>query len=212
MGEAGRQAAAAEAEVGPTGPSDAALVAGLKAGDELAAETLVRCHGGWMLKVARHYCGDAAAAEDCVQEAFLNVLRKIDGFEARASLRTWLHRIVVNQALMRRRVQVRRKEDTIDALLPAFDAEGHRIAEPSAGLTPADEELARQDLRLLVRRKIGELPESYRVVLELRDIEDLDTREVAQTLGLTETNVKVRLHRARSALRTLLEPVLQGEL
>lgn len=192
--------------------SEASLVAALKAGDKGAAETLVRTHVSWMLAVARRVAGDAALAEDCVQEAFINVFRKIDTFEERSSLKTWLHRIVVNQVLMKLRAGRNKNETPIDELLPTFDANACRIEGQWQYLATPEEVFEREDRRALIHSKIDELPESYRIIIQLRDIEELTTREVAEGLNLSEANVKVRLHRARSALKKLLEPVLKGEL
>ena len=193
-------------------PTEASLLAELKAGDNDAAEKLVRSHAPWMLAVARRIIADPQLAEDCVQEAFINAFRSMADFAGRSSLKTWLHRIVVNQALMKLRARRNRKETPIDALLPNFDANGCRIEEPWQFLTTPEDILEREDQRLLVLSKIDELPESYRLILLLRDIEELTTREAAEGLGLSEANVKVRLHRARSALKKLLEPLLKGDL
>ena len=206
-----RAKADAQAPASPA-ESEAALVAALKAGDQRAAEILVRTHASWMLSVAKRILGDPALAEDCVQEAFLNAFQKIGGFEARSSLKTWLHRIVVNQALMKLRTKRKLSEAPIDEFLPAFDENACRIEGPWQRLATPDEIFEREDRRALIHAKIEELPESYRLVLQLRDVEELTTREVAEGLGLSEANVKVRLHRARSALKKLLEPVLKGEM
>ena len=192
--------------------SEASLVAALKAGDEGAAENLVRTHAPWMIAVAGRMLADPALAEDCVQEAFINVFRKIGDFEERSSLKTWLHRVVVNQALMKLRSRRNRSECLIDDLLPAFDENACRIEASWQYLATPDEIFEHKDRRALIHSKINGLPESYRVILQMRDIEELTTREVAEGLGLSEANVKVRLHRARSALKKLLEPVLKGEL
>ncbi len=194
------------------GWSDQRLVAGLRASDGLAAEVMVRTHGGWMHSVARRILRDDALAKDCVQEAFVNAFRKIGDFEERSSLKSWLHRIVVNQALMKLRARRNRKETPIDELLPAFDANACRIEGPWQFLATPEQIVEREDRCALVRTNINELPETYRVILQLRDIEELTTREVAEALGLSEANVKVRLHRARSVLKKLLEPLLKGEL
>lgn len=192
--------------------SEDSLVAALKAGDEQAAEVLVRSEAGRMIAVAKRMLGDHALAEDCVQDAFIKLFRNIDGFEQRSSLRSWVHRIVVNEALMKLRSKRTRGEASIDELMPEFDENACRIEGPWQYLATPEEIFARQDRRALVLTKIQELPESYRVVLLLRDIEELSTREVADGLGLSEANVKVRLHRARSALKKLLEPLLKGEV
>jgi RNA polymerase sigma-70 factor (ECF subfamily) len=193
-------------------PTDeCALVARLRAGDEEAFEALVRQHGGRMLAVARRLLGSEPEARDAVQEAFLSVLRSIRGFAGHARLGTWLHRITVNAALMRLRSRRRRPEEPIDDLLPRFDATGHRVADPEARVAePTDELVQRAETRALVRRAIARLPESYRTVLLLRDIEELDTEEAAAALGIGANAVKTRLHRARQALRTLIERELGG--
>ncbi|NND50380.1 MAG: sigma-70 family RNA polymerase sigma factor [Rhizobiales bacterium] len=196
----------------PAGTSEPSLVAALKAGDESAAETLVRSHAPWMLAVARRITGSSATAEDCVQDALINALRNIGDFEERSSLKSWLHRIVINQALMKLRARRTRNESPIDDLLPTFDETSCRVEGAWQFLATPDQVFESAERRELVHEKIGELPETYRLVLQLRDIEEMTTREVADALGLTETNVKVRLHRARSALKKLLEPLLRGEL
>ncbi len=190
---------------------DDALVEGLRDGSARHAEHFVRTHIGPMRAVARRILGGDALADDCVQEAFLKAFRKIDGFEGRSSLKTWLHRITVNEALMKLRAIKRQNEQPIDPLMPEFDTNACRIEAPWHQLATAEDILERESRRALVTSKIGELPESYRIVLVLRDIEELDTAEVAEMLGITQGNVKVRLHRARSALKTLLEPALRGE-
>ena len=189
---------------------EAALVAGLRAGDDRAFETLVRRHGGRMLAVARRLLRDENDAADAVQDALLSVSRAIDGFQGGSRLSTWLHRVVVNAALMRLRAQRRRREESIEDLLPRFVADGHqaRPAEPWAA--PAEDRLETEETRALVSASIGRLPETYRVVLMLRDIEELDTQETAAVLGVTANAVKIRLHRARQALRTLLDPHFRG--
>jgi RNA polymerase sigma-70 factor (ECF subfamily) len=191
---------------------EAALLAGLRAGDEKSFESMVRTWCGRMLAVARRLLGSEEDARDCVQEAFLNAFQKLSAFEGRSSLGTWLHRIVVNQALSKLRARGRRPEESLDGLLPTFDASGHRLG-PRARPTVSVQELAaRNEVREVVQRSIARLPDPYRVVLLLCDIEGYNTEEAAGLLGITEGALKVRLHRARSALRALLEPVLRGEV
>ena len=192
--------------------TDEELIEGLRAGDDQAAETVVRTHAPRMLSVARRLLRNPALAEDCVQEAFANMFRKIGDFEGRSSLGTWLHGIVANQALMKLRQQTRRREDPIEDLLPEFDTSACRIEAPWQHLSTPEEILDREKRKDLVIDMINKLPADYRVVLQLRDIEEMTTAEVAHALNLTDGNVKVRLHRARSALKSLLEPVLRGEL
>jgi RNA polymerase sigma-70 factor (ECF subfamily) len=188
-------------------PSDdeSALVAGLRAGDPQAFERLVRRYGGRMLATARRIVGNEDAARDVVQEACLAAFRAMDGFAGAARLSTWLHRIVVNAALMKLRSRRRRPEESIEELLPRFDETGHFADAPSAWDTSTDRTYERAETRAMVRAAIEELPPSYRTVLVLRDIEELDTEEAATMLGVSQNAVKVRLHRARQALRALLE-------
>jgi len=181
------------------------LVPRLRARDEAAFEELVRRFGGRLLSVARRFLPSEDDARDAMQEAFLSAFQSIDQFNGSAMLSTWLHRIVVNASLMQLRRRRRKPEQSIEELLPRFDADGN-WAEPGcvSGVT-TEEILDGRDTRALVRRSIAKLPDSYRVVLILRDIEELDTAETAEQLGLSQNIVKVRLHRARQALRTIIE-------
>jgi RNA polymerase sigma-70 factor, ECF subfamily len=186
------------------GDPEAELVARLRRGDDQAFEQLVRTYGGRMLAVARRFLPSEHDARDVLQEAFIAAFRSIDGFAGGAKLSTWLHRIVVNAALMKLRTRRRRREDSIDELLPRFAEDGHHAEGVAAWDTPADELVERGEIRGLVREAIAHLPEAYRTVLLLRDIEERATDETAALLGITQQAVKTRLHRARQALRTLL--------
>ena len=192
--------------------SEAVLVARLREGDAAAHEALMRAHITYLLRVARNILRDDALAEDCVQEAFLSAFAKIDTFEGRSSIRSWLRRITMNAALMKLRSAKRRDERPIEDFLPEFDRNGCRIEPPWTRLATPEEIAESNDRRALVKEKVAELPEAYRTVLVLRDFEELSTREVAETLGLSEAAVRVRLHRARAALKALLEPLLRGEI
>lgn len=192
---------------------EAGLVARLKAGDARAFEQLVRREGGRMLAAARRLVRDEAAAHDCVQEAFVSAFRHIGDFEPRASIGAWLHRIAVNAALMRLRKQRRLAETPIDDLLPSFDADGWRRDDLVE--VPDDDpesELMRRRTAEFVRAKIDLLPDAYRTALLLRDLEGWSTREAADALGIAEGAMKVRLHRARAALKRLIEPLWTGDL
>jgi RNA polymerase sigma-70 factor, ECF subfamily len=181
------------------------LVARLKAHDEEAFETMVRQYGGRMLATARRLLGNEQDANDAVQQAFISVFRSIAGFNGEAKLSTWLHRIVVNAALAQMRYRRRRPELSIDDLLPRFDEEG-RWAGDSAPQSAARENLTDgRETQEMVRRCIDRLPEVYRSVLILRDIEELNTVEAAEMLAVTPNAAKIRLHRARQALKTLIE-------
>jgi len=190
---------------------EAALLIRLRAGDEVAFAQLVRARTSRMLMVARRILGNEEDARDAVQEAFLSVFRSIDGFAEGARLSTWLHRIVVNAALMKLRSRRRRPEESIDDLLPQFAEDGHHAQSVSPWKDTAEVALQRHETRALVRKCIDRLPEIYRTVLLLRDIEELDTEEAAQLLRISANAVKIRLHRARQALRTLLDPHFRGQ-
>jgi RNA polymerase sigma-70 factor (ECF subfamily) len=191
--------------------ADALLVQRLRSGDQQAFETLVRDYGGRMLATARRFLGSEDEARDVVQEAFLAAFRAIGGFAGTALLSTWLHRIVVNAALMRLRSRRRRREEPIDGLLPRFDEEGYWAEGAAPSETATDMLIESDQTRALVRKAIDRLPANYRSVLLLRDIEELDTDETAALLGVTPNAVKTRLHRARQALRTLLERGMLAE-
>lgn len=190
----------------PAGWTQSELVAALQRHEATAFEWLVRHYSGRLLATARRLLRDEADCADAVQEAFLSAYRSIDGFEGNATLTTWLHRIVVNCCLMLLRKQRRRNETSIDDLLPQFDRTGHRIDPGRGWRSTPDEELLKSETRALVRRLIDQLPDDYRIVLLLRDIEELDTEETARLLQVTVGTVKTRLHRARQALQTLLTP------
>jgi RNA polymerase sigma-70 factor (ECF subfamily) len=190
---------------------DVELLDGVRAGDERACEALVRRHGGRMLAVARRFLRTEEDSADAVQDAFLSAFRSLDGFEGNAALGTWLHRIVVNACLMRLRARARSREIRIDDLLPTFDETGHHSREIRPWEDQSLARLTRAETCAQVRACIDELPEPYREVLLLRDIQELDTEQTAQHLGINPGAVKTRLHRARQALRTLLEPVVLGE-
>jgi RNA polymerase sigma-70 factor, ECF subfamily len=198
-----------EAAPAPPGGPEAALVERLRRGDGAAFEELLHAHTGRLLAVARRLLANEEDARDTVQEAFLSAFRSIDRFDGQAALGTWLHRIVVNAALTKLRSRRRHPEKPIEDLLPTFLEDGHQ-ARPARDWPDPSAALQREETRGSVRRHIEELPEDYRVVLLLRDIEELDTEETARLLGLTPGAVKTRLHRARQALRTLLEPEFCG--
>lgn len=174
-------------------------------------EKLVRENAGWMLRLAERVLNDASLAEDVVQEALINALKGLGSFKEAASLRTWLHRITINAAISRLRHLRRLAEESIDEYLPAFDQYDCRIEPPWTHLLSVHEAVESDLLKRRVLNGIRQLPDTYRVVLQLRDIEGYSTGETAKLLEMSESNVKVRLHRARAALKKILEPVLRGE-
>lgn len=184
---------------------DPALLAALRDGEPAAFERLVREHGGALLRIARRLLRNEDDARDAVQEALLSAHRNLGRFEGRCRLSTWLYRITVNAARMRRRSRARRVEVALDDLLPGFDAAGNHAGAIAAWHEPASAHAEREELRASVRECIDQLPDGHRTVVLLRDVEQLDTAAVAAILGVTVNAVKIRLHRARIALRALLE-------
>jgi len=183
---------------------DEILLSGLRAGEQWAFEALVRTYGGRLISVARRLVRNGEDAQDIVQSAYLNAFRSVSQFEGHCLIGTWLHRIVVNTALMKLRSRRRKPEASIEDLLPAFQEDGHHVEQFSEWNAPADELMERAETRAMVRACIDQLPDNYREILILRDIEELSTEESARALSMTTSAVKVRLHRARQALSTLL--------
>jgi RNA polymerase sigma-70 factor, ECF subfamily len=194
---------ASDAEIG-----EAALVAGLQAGADEAYETLVRTYGGRLLGVARRILHREEDARDALQDAFVSAFRAIGTFDGGSRLITWLHRITVNASLMKLRRTRRRPEVALEELLPVFDSDARHALEVQ-DWNDAERAILRGEARSQVRACIERLPIGYRSVLILRDVEELSTEETARALGLAEGAVKTRLHRARQALRALLEPIAQ---
>jgi RNA polymerase sigma-70 factor, ECF subfamily len=201
---------------------DERLVAGLRAGDEAAFAELLRTYGPGMLRVARMYVSSRAVAEEVVQEAWLGVLRGIDRFEGRSSLKTWLFRIVVNTAKTR---GVREARSVPFSAFEVGDADatvspdrflgeserfpGHWAAPPGSWAGIPHDVLIADETVDVIRREIDRLPAGQRAVITLRDIEGLTAEEVCNALELTETNQRVLLHRARAKVRAALEEYLR---
>ena len=162
------------------------------------------------MTVARRLLNHEHDAQDAVQDAFVSAFRGLATFDGNSTLATWLHRIAVNAALMKLRSRRSKPEQPIEELLPKYFDDGHR-QNPGPAWTTAVDYLEKAETRELVRRCIEKLPDGYRIVLVLRDIEQLDTAAVADHLGIEAGAVKTRLHRARQALRTLLDPHFRGD-
>ncbi|MCB1742557.1 MAG: sigma-70 family RNA polymerase sigma factor [Gammaproteobacteria bacterium] len=185
------------------------IVEGLRRGDEAACRVLLTTQGPRLLAVARRLVGEHDAA-DALQDAMLNALRQIQSFRGEARLATWLHRITVNACLARMRRAHTRLEGSIEDLLPEFDTTGHRLDISPGWPELPEDAAARHEIREVVRRCVARLPDGYREVFVLRDVEGLAGVEVADMTGLSTNAVKIRLHRARQALRTMVEAELKG--
>ena len=175
---------------------DMELLNGLRGGDSLACTCFMKWYAPAMTRLALRMVGDPDEAEGVVQDSFIAACAKMDSFRSESSLRTWLHRIVVNTALMRLR---KRRPDRLTS-----GSDGEYSHVPALLMNSEDEPLENVlvgELQDSLNRAIMELPESLRTTLVLREYEGLSTRDTAEALGVSESAVKVRLHRARAALR-----------
>ena len=202
-------------------PDEANLIAGLRARDEEAFMLLVDRYSASLLRLAQTYVRDRAAAEEVVQETWLGVLRGIDRFEGRSSLKTWLFRILTNTAKTRGIRESRSRpfsafggDDDGPTVDPDRfqDAEGrypgHWRSFPASWDAVPEERLIGAETQDVIRRAVEGLPESQRIVISLRDIEGWTSEEVRNVLELSETNQRVLLHRARAKVRRALEEYL----
>ena len=185
--------------------TDALLVELLQRGDASALERLIKRHGSRVYRLVCQITRNEADAEEVVQDVFLTVFRKIRSFEGRAALGSWLYRVATNAALIKRRSRRADREVPLESQLPSFLADGHRAGDPAYlamdwSATPEAELLSRET-REILHRTIDGLPEAYRTVLVLRDVEGLSNEEVAEAVGDSVPAVKSRIHRARMALR-----------
>lgn len=188
------------------------LIERLRARDTSALETLMDRHTGRLYRLAYGITRNDADAEEVVQDVFLTLFRKIDGFEGRAALGSWLYRVTANAALIKRRGKRAELEVSLEEQLPTYRADGHREGDRSFVLadwseTP-EETLLSGEARKTLERALDRLPHHYRAVMVLRDVEGLENDQVAEILGESVPTVKSRLHRARMALREELTRAL----
>ena len=186
---------------------DPELVAALRRGDLTAFETIVREQAPALLAVARRLLRNEDDAREAVQDTFVSAFRSFRRFEGSSRISTWLHRIVVNSCLMRLRTQRRRVEVSIDEWLPRFLSDGHHEVSFVDWSNAAHAMIEQEETCAAVRRCIDQLPDSSRTVLLMHDIEGIPVDEVAAALDISSNAVHIRLHRARQALRTLLDAV-----
>lgn len=186
----------------------ASLIDRLRGGDAVALEELMERFAPRVHRLAFGITRNEADAEEVVQDVFLRLFRKIDAFEGRSALGTWIYRIAVNTALIKRRGKRAAFEVLIEDHLPTFKEDGHREGDRAMLLADWSEtpeaELLSSEVREIVRNTIAGLPDPYRIVLLLRDMEELSNEETAEILEDTVASVKSRLHRARMALREQL--------
>jgi RNA polymerase sigma-70 factor, ECF subfamily len=193
-------------------PSDETLAARAAAGDDSAFEAIVVRYQARVFRLACRLTSDTDAP-DVLQETFLQVYRHLRSFRGDSAFRTWLYRITTNAALMNRRARARRPTESLEQFLPQFDDRGQHVATPVElqAAARADELLDRRALAERARDGIARLPDLYRDAFVLRDLEELSTGEVAQTLGIEPAAVRQRVHRARLLLRGYLSDLVKVE-
>ncbi len=193
-------------------PRDSVLLEQARQGDAAAFDMLIRRHDKHLYRIARSVLSDDHEAEDAVQESYLRAFTGLRDFRGAASLRTWLTRIVLNEAIRRRRRQ--RSMVNLDALLAV--QERTRRPMHSSSLTARDRDperaAAQSQIRKMLELAIDNLPVAFRVVFVMRDVEEFSIADTAKLLGIREETVKTRLHRARRMLRESLGEQLKSAL
>jgi len=189
---------------------DGALVDALRLRDPTAAEQLVATYGDRAYRLAFRITGNQQDAEEAVQDAFWNVVRKIDTFRRESSFGSWIYRITANAAYEnRRRVACHRNEITREEVLPRFDEDGHHADPISDWSAKLQDPVVQRELRDVLSSTLEELPPHYRTVIVLRDVEGLSMAEVADALGIPVGTAKTRAHRARLLLRKRLSAFME---
>jgi RNA polymerase sigma-70 factor (ECF subfamily) len=191
---------------------DPALVKACQRGEPDALDALIRATYADVYALCRRMLADPDEAADATQEVFVRVMRSVLGFRGESAFGTWLHRVTVNVCLTALRRRSRARAAGMVAGGTPFAMPGEELALVSSDDDPADRAVT-ADLASRSEQALAELPEDARAVVVLRDIEGMSTREVAEMLGVTETVVKVRLHRAHARLRKMVlsaEPNVGG--
>jgi RNA polymerase sigma-70 factor (ECF subfamily) len=199
-------------------------VAALRAGDEMAFRTLVNDVHSTLIRLAMMYSPNRATAEEAVQETWIAVLSGLDGFAGRASLRTWICRILVRTAQRRAGQEARSTPFSViddeagfvsvspDAFVQSGPRAGRWIAVPDNWARVPEDKVLSGELQAVVHRAIGELPQVQREVITLRDVEGWTSAEVSDLLDISDGNQRVLLHRARAKVRLALDAYLQPQV
>jgi RNA polymerase sigma-70 factor (ECF subfamily) len=172
----------------------------------LTPEQVFQDYAPRVYHLARRILGNDADAEDVTQDVLLQVLRKLDTFRGEAAFPTWLHRVTVNAALVHRRKRAAREGRQVRDPLEHFLEDGHHAAPVRPWSVQPDQQALERETQELIEAAIVELPETYRDVYVLADVEGLPNAEIAEILGLSLSAVKSRLHRARLLMREALAP------
>ncbi|MCU0230822.1 MAG: sigma-70 family RNA polymerase sigma factor [Acidobacteria bacterium] len=187
------------------GPQDFALIRAVQSGDPAAFERFVDRFGPMIMAFGLRMCGNRADAEDVFQETLIKVYTRLADLDEPGALRTWFWRVVSNECLMSRRgPRDPGRTVTFDEMFPLSAERGEAPDLPDAGAVDPERAVLAAEVRERIEAAIRILPPDYRIILLLRDFEQLSTEEVAAVLQISEANAKVRLHRARAALRRLL--------
>ena len=180
--------------------------------EKLTPELVFREYAPRIYNIARRMLGNDADAEDVTQDVLLQVVRKLDTFRGDAQLSTWLHRVTVNAALAHRQKRAnRQKHETGDAGDELLEAAAPDTAVKRWNVSP-DEPVLAAEQQDVIEKAINTLPEPFRDVYVLADVEGLGNSEIGEMLGLSVPAVKSRLHRARLRMRDLLAPHFEGEV
>ena len=180
-------------------PCDEEVVARVLAGETGMFEIIMRRHNQRLYRVARAILRNDDEAEDVMQDAYVRAYEHLDQFAGRAKFSTWLTRIAVHEALARQHLRNRYQE-----LEPSPEQEGDPMDRFASLAQDPEEQASNSEIRRLLEEAIDKLPDDYRTIFMLRDVEEMSTADAADVLEITEENVKVRLHRARALLRNSL--------
>ena len=182
-----------------------------RARDREAVRAVITANNQRLFRTAWSILKDRGEAEEAVQSAYVSAFASLDTFEGRSSLSTWLTRIVLNEALGRVRAQKRRRDQLEGAGVAMMDDYREALMRGSEA-RPPDVALAREQMRLLLEQAVAALPETFRTVFVLREVEGLSGEETAEVLDLPVATVKTRLHRARRKLQQILAPQIGNAL
>ncbi len=197
-----------ETAVNPTEINESELIARIQAGDKSACDECIAVHSPALKRLLLRLLGNEQDAEDVLQETFLNAFRAIDRFEGRSSLSTWLYRIAYNAAMMRLR---RPKAPTVSVEETLDETPGYIPRQLFDWCCLPEESYDSEEVQTQLRQAISTMPESLQMVFILREFDGMSTAETADTLEISPSAAKVRLHRARQYLRDTLGPVLAPE-
>ena len=185
-----------------SGQNEAMLIARLQTGDEQALETMFNLYSARLFNVAQRILGEAADAQEVIQDVFWAAYRKAKTFRGNSRFSTWLYRLTVNAALGKMRRSRRNREVQYEDYLPKFAQDGHHSVRPVIDWSQnVEDNYAREEMQALLAEALGQLKPVDKSVVVLSDLEALSDKEIAATLGLSVSAVKTRLHRARLFLR-----------